>query len=256
MAAYVRYMEASGARVVPIIYDEPFETIKEKLSHIDAVLFPGGDGDYLDMGGRIFDEIIRMNDEGTFYPAWGTCLGYESILSYTTKAGLDILNTYDIHKVSLPLKFTKDPQNTKMYEGLGAISKELELGNYTYNSHTFGVRPDVFDADEDLKQFWDVTAHSFMPNGTAFIASVEAKDYPIFATQYHPEKPTQDWFDGKNINHSHESIELQQHFSKVFVDMARANPNTFGNFSETDQHVISNYEVINTLTAYSEVYAF
>jgi gamma-glutamyl hydrolase len=32
MAAYVRFMESSGARVVPIIYDEPFDVIQKKLS--------------------------------------------------------------------------------------------------------------------------------------------------------------------------------------------------------------------------------
>ena len=46
MSAYVRFMESSGARVVPIIYDEPFDSIKEKLSHIDGLLFPGGNGEY------------------------------------------------------------------------------------------------------------------------------------------------------------------------------------------------------------------
>ena len=46
MSAYVRFMESSGARVVPIIYDESFDDIKEKLSHIDGLLFPGGNGQY------------------------------------------------------------------------------------------------------------------------------------------------------------------------------------------------------------------
>jgi len=57
-----------------------------------------------------------------------------------------------------------------------------------------------------MKNFWDVTSHSFMPNGTAFVSSIEAKDYPIFATQFHPEKTLSLWVDGMNINHTWESI--------------------------------------------------
>lgn len=134
---------------------------------------------------------------------------------------------------SLPVKFVKDPSKTRMYEGLGESAWEFEKKNMTYNSHRFGISPKTFESDQGLKKFWDVTAISFMPNGTEFTASIEAKNYPIFGTQYHPEKPSQLWVDGYNINHSWESIKLQQHFSEIFVAMSRYNPNTFGNFTQT-----------------------
>jgi len=83
------------------------------------------------------------------------------------------------------------------------------------------------------------TSHSTDAAGTLFAASMEAKNYPFFGTQFHPEKPSQLWVDGMNINHSWESIQLQAHFSSLFVEMARANPDTFGNFSETQKYEIS-----------------
>ena len=67
-----------------------------------------------------------------------------------------------------------------------------------------------------------------MPNGTAFTASIEAKHYPIFGTQFHPEKPSELWVDNPGINHQWESIDLQRHFSELFVQMSRANPHQFG----------------------------
>jgi len=57
-----------------------------------------------------------------------------------------------------------------------------------------------------LANFWDVTSLSYTLNGTAFVASIEAKDYPIFGTQFHPEKPSQLWIDEYNIDHSWENI--------------------------------------------------
>ena len=93
-----------------------------------------------------------------------------------------------------------------MYEGLGDRAYEFETHNFTYNSHHFAVSPDLFKTDAQLSSFWDVTSISRMPNGTAFVASIESKNYPIFATQFHPEKPSELWADGYDINHTWESI--------------------------------------------------
>lgn len=62
MSAYVKYVEAHGARVVPIIYGEDKQTVLDKVAHLDGVLFPGGDGDDYDLGKIVFDEIVRIND--------------------------------------------------------------------------------------------------------------------------------------------------------------------------------------------------
>ena len=119
MSAYVKYVQAQGARVVPIIYGEPEEVTLEKLKHLDGVLFPGGDGDYYKLGKLVFDQIIKYNDQGHFYPAWSTCLGYEELVGYTASAGNKTWGIFDYHKVSLPLRFVKNPMHTKMYESLG-----------------------------------------------------------------------------------------------------------------------------------------
>ena len=55
MSSYVKYIEASGARIVPIIYDETKESIDDKLSKLDGILFPGGDGDNYDLGYYVFE---------------------------------------------------------------------------------------------------------------------------------------------------------------------------------------------------------
>ena len=62
MAAFVKFMEAAGARVVPLILGEPEHVTYEKLSRLSGVLFPGGDGDYLDYGGKIISRLMEFND--------------------------------------------------------------------------------------------------------------------------------------------------------------------------------------------------
>lgn len=54
MAAYVKFMEASGARVVPLIHGEDEESLV-KVRKLNGVLFPGGGGDYVDFGRKIYN---------------------------------------------------------------------------------------------------------------------------------------------------------------------------------------------------------
>ena len=55
MSAYVKFMEASGARVVPIIVGESQNVTLNKLQQLDGILFPGGDGDNYALGKMVFD---------------------------------------------------------------------------------------------------------------------------------------------------------------------------------------------------------
>jgi len=112
-------MEAAGARVIPLVLGEPEEVTLEKLSKLNGVLFPGGDGDYLEFGRFIFNKIKEYNDNGTYYPAWGTCLGYEAFAIYAADDGKNLLSSFPVDNASLPLKFVKDPRQTKMYNWLG-----------------------------------------------------------------------------------------------------------------------------------------
>jgi len=112
MMAYAQFMEAAGARVVPLILGEPKEVTLDKLSKLNGVLFPGGDGDYLEFGRFVFNKIKEYNDNGTYYPAWGTCLGFEDFVIYASDEGKDVLEVFSVPNASLPLKFVKDPRKT------------------------------------------------------------------------------------------------------------------------------------------------
>jgi len=190
MLDYVRFVEANGARIVPIINGEDEDVIREKLRHVNGVLMPGGDGHYYDTGKFVFEEIKKMNDQGEFFPLWGTCLGYEYMAAYTADAGQDIWGNYTIHQVSLPLEFTLPPESTRMFGGLGKKAYEFSKKNYTYNSHDYAVGPETYKSDVGLKDFWSVTSTSSLNDGRKFVASIESFKYPFFATQFHPERPS------------------------------------------------------------------
>ena len=109
MAAYPDFMKSAGARVVPIIWGEETSVTDDKLNKINGVLFPGGSGDYLDLGDHIYKSAIAKNDAGEFYPLWGTCLGFENLAIFASDSGAPLSDLVsDGH--SLTLEFLdKDP---------------------------------------------------------------------------------------------------------------------------------------------------
>jgi len=94
---------------------EPEEVTLAKLRKINGVLFPGGDGEYYEFGKYVFEQIKQFNDEGVYYPIWGTCLGFEAISAYSAEAGQDILEEFVVDDESLEIEFVKDPRDTKMF---------------------------------------------------------------------------------------------------------------------------------------------
>lgn len=82
MEAYVDFISSAGARIVPLIVGESEEVTLEKLKGLNGVFMPGGDGDYVEFGRFIYNKVKEFNDQGIYYPLWGTCLGYENMAIY------------------------------------------------------------------------------------------------------------------------------------------------------------------------------
>jgi gamma-glutamyl hydrolase len=153
---------------------------------------------------------------------------------------MDVLEPLLAQHVSLPITFDVKPETTKMFREMGQAAHELSSHNYTYNNHMYGISPETMTTDKGLADFWTATSHSYSTDtGEAFVATMEAKRYMIFGTQFHPEKVSELWVDGINIDHSWENIQVQEHFSQLLVEKARHNPNTFGSFAETQKVEIS-----------------
>jgi len=189
MKSYVTWVEALGARVIPLVNGEPESVTLDKLIKVNAVVFPGGDGDYLEYGRLIFNKVKEINDNGTYLPLWGTCMGYENMVSYVADEGWNVLGIFDLDSASLTLDFAMDPQSTKLYQWLGNEAYLFNDHNVTYNSHHWSMDPNKFNTDKGLASMFYLTAISHMPDGRPIVASIESEKYPFFGTQFHPEKP-------------------------------------------------------------------
>ena len=79
----------AGGRAVPIVFTDSWEVNKAKLDKLNGVFFLGGDAgdEYVKFGKQIFDYIKEKNDNGTYYPQWGTCQGFQNFLMFVSSEG-------------------------------------------------------------------------------------------------------------------------------------------------------------------------
>ena len=86
----------------------------------------------------------------------------------------------------------------------------------TSNFHVWCLTSENF-TKTGLDQFYDVSATSVDDNGLTFIASMEAKNYPFWGVQFHPEKNMYEW-SKMSIPHSARDVDAGQYFAKFFVN--------------------------------------
>ena len=194
-------------------------------------------------------------------PVFGTCLGFEALMKLAAhgKPVLRASGKFDAEAYPQPVQLTAEAGKSELLKGLNAeVKSALESQAITYNSHTQGITPEVFETNESLSKLFKVLGYSTDRKGKRFVAMVEARGYPFFGVQFHPEKTNFEWFKPAGIPHSREAIGLSQHLANFFVTQASKNMNRFS----TEASVESNALIENYTRKYlgnqyfSEMYLF
>lgn len=60
--------------------------------------------------------------------------------------------------------------------------------DYVKHAHSYSISMDTYEKTPGLKSFMTVTSvDTLQPQNVTFIDSMEAKNYPIYTSMYHPE---------------------------------------------------------------------
>ncbi|CAH0398722.1 unnamed protein product [Chilo suppressalis] len=247
-ASYVKDVEASGARVVPILIGKPRSYYEELLKKLNGVLLPGGatyfnqSNGYADAGQYIYEIAMKMNDAGDYFPIFGTCLGFELLIILASGRGEPENRIRCYSYSNMPLDFTPDFRNSKMFaEAPDELVDILANEEVTVNAHQFCI------VDKNLNAFnltkdWQVTSYSDDDFDVQFIATIEHTRYPFYGVQFHPEKNSFEWKLSKKYPHSYSAIKANRYFMDFFVNECRRNVHTFANAAEENKYAIYNYE--------------
>jgi len=230
-ASYVKFVEAAGARAVPILQDMDPEEVTRRFNAVNGVLIPGG-SQYLKPGNLYFDTAellfnltLEANDKGDFFPLHGTCLGFEALAIFAAKNNESVVTDFDAEDYSQPLYPTEKAPTSKLFSALPPhVVENLYTKPYAAQNHAHGVAFEAFASNPALNAFFDVLTLSIDRQDDVYVSTMESTAYPISATQWHPEKNAFEWTLNKHtIPHHPDAIEVTQEVANVFVGAARKN---------------------------------
>ena len=153
-------------------------------------------------------------------PLWGTCLGSE-MLAMLISGNDTILSTFSAENISLPLHFTPEAASSQLFSGMPPGVEAAFREPITVNEHELGLAPDSYAESTQLRTAVRILSHNEDRNGKAFVSSFEHKHLPVFATQFHPERPAFEWITQRYIPHSAPAILGMQFLADRFADHVR-----------------------------------
>jgi gamma-glutamyl hydrolase len=242
-ASYVKWLEAGGARSIPIPYDASNELFDELFTEMDGLLLPGGTAAFPPVLNYALDQIVSANRQGLrFFPVWGTCLGYEFLVQY---GGGVLATNYDAYNLSLPLEEVvvvidqeQSPDSPSLYAD-PTIYETVRDYPVTMNNHHQGIAPQDFHNSTTLPLLWHVTSINHDRHGQPFVSTIEPvnpQTFPFYGVQYHPEKNAFEYATYPNsdipyevIDHSARGVAFSVYTARFFVDLARRS-------QQSDQH--------------------
>jgi len=236
-ASYVTWVGQAGGRVLPILLNQPAAYYDAVFAQTNGILFPGGnqgidpDDIYTEEGEILWNLAKNANDRGDFYPIWGTCLGFEE-LSVLEAGNGDVISLNVVAtNLALPLQFTPGARKSRLFKSFPArLLKALQVDNLAFNSHDHGLLVSEYQSNKSLNSFFDMLSFNEAPAGQVFVSTMEARHYPFYGTQWHPEKNNFEWSqnaDYSNIPHSPTAVLVSEATSLFFLNEARKSAHVF-----------------------------
>ncbi|CAF4848042.1 unnamed protein product [Rotaria sp. Silwood1] len=244
-ASYVKYIEATGAQVVPIRMYQTTDYYLHLFNSLNGVIFPGGDitDEYYSVAKLFYMWSLKDFDEiQKIFPIWGTCLGFE-VLLMLTRSSTGILEPCQADDYATELTFMPNANDSRL---LGPslpsnIKYALENEPITSNYHQFCMRPENFSADPILSTFYKMLTISPDLERRTFVSTIESRRYLIFGVQWHPENNAFEWRVNSTIPHTKDSVEVTQYMANFLTNQTRQNMNHFDSLEDELKYLIYQY---------------
>lgn len=257
-AAYVRWIENSGARVVPIQYTLTKPIMNSYLSQVNGIIICGNippvNVDKLKPNTKIEMNVIRwaraefhifewaknQNRIGNYFPVLGIGMGYEELIymhlypkyysqlknSKTAMSNSKPFNPNEMVQISgkyesMPFKLTNNPG---IY-GQKFSKKDKKIfatNNVCYTTPGWGMNSN----SKIVKKFEKfIEINSIGKNRklkSEYINAYSFKDYPFYGVAFHPEAVIYSWVE-EVIPQTDIGVDFSQKMSEIFVNECRKN---------------------------------
>lgn len=252
-ASYVKFLESAGARVVPIPFNAPLANLTTLFAQLNGLLYPGGGADLADptspflvAATHLYNLALASNDQGNYFPLWGTCLGFQTLSVMTAKSSSVLASGFDSENLPLTLDMMAAAKSSRIYGTAPAeIYTTLTTEAVTMNNHQDGVTPASFTSNPNLAAFYNLLSTNVDRKGRPFASTIEGKNYPVYGVQWHPEKNAWEWTPNEDIPHSATAVAVCEYMAKFFVDEARKSK-VVTDYNTLMELVIWNYSPVFT----------
>ena len=197
-----------------------------------------------------------MNDAGKHFPIWGTCLGMQEMSTWPfTPRQNPVGSCAGTEDVCLPLNFTADAKTSALFGSMPSYLWDV-LGkeNVTPNFHRSCLRTKTYASSKELTSFYSVLTTNLDSNGVQFVSSYEARKYPFFGVQFHPEKIDALHAPDQHVVRSLNATLTAQYFGNFLVQQASKNNNSFNSLDEEARFMINSYQ--SSFSSFYEYYCF
>ena len=243
VSSYVRWLESAGAQVVPVLYNQSQADLSLLFGQLSGLLLPGGHcGTHGTAYGNASWQLLTMakqaNDAGNFFPVWGTCQGHEQLAQFGSGTmEPSILNrTQGTEGMIVPLNVTHAGLSSRLLrDAPSQVITALQHEPITVNLHSFSALASRIEhAGSATHAFFEVVASNRDARGKEFVSLFEARQYPFYGSQFHPEKNAFEWNQSWEVNntavganggaHSAMGVAVSQYFANFIVAEARKCP--------------------------------
>ena len=180
---------------------------------------------------RILKIAKEFNDQGRYFPVWGTCLGFESMLIALSDFDLILDTDLEDNNVNHPVIFIRSVRSifdTLMTDDEFANIRSLQL---MFFNHHFGFRMNKITESKFIADNIDILSAVFTTRNEEVLAGYKHKNYPFYGVQYHPEANQFGWNPSRPFNKSEKANDIARKHALVFRTLIK-NPDSVMSTSE------------------------
>jgi len=269
--SYAEFLQAADATVVAIPWDMHEKDLLLLLDSINGVLFTGGDAalweydekiddivfnSFTKRAAFIFNYIIHLNDKGIHYPLFGICQGHE-IITMALHQSPHVIDHF-MHPGKLDkVEITPTGRQSRMFSSMpDHIAEFIKNEKSQFYNHHYGFNTSLLKQHKHIDDFFTITSVGLDDNGKEFIAGLEAKNYPIYTTQYHPERVLSEWNNKTQFKHPEEAVQAILVHATFFVSEAKKNDNKFINDQAIHKFLVVNHEHVYMNVTWPKTYFY
>ncbi|XP_074602173.1 gamma-glutamyl hydrolase B-like [Brevipalpus obovatus] len=268
-SSYVKFVESSGARVLPVFLNQSDSYYQKVIKQTNGLLFTGGsqilsrqsEHKFIANARSLWNEAIKTNQDGHYYPIIGICLGMELMTILAHNRGSWVWEECSWENYAGKLNFTVKPDQSKIFKNTySKVLQTLQTKKATFHNHQFCL-PIKTLISSGLGKFFNVIATNSREDGSHTVTILESKEFPFYSVLFHPERVIFEQFNFESVSntpHFYEAVMANRHFANFFVRESRKSSNQYPDDSKSSMNLISSKCPVYTHpnTTHSQIYYF